>query len=368
MGNTIVHSLQTFLRQNWDKSSFEHLTGVQEKTIPLVLDGRDVIAESPTGSGKTLSYLLPVLERIETGKKNVQAVILAPSKELVMQITAEIGKWAEGSGIQAASLIGGANVKRQIEKLKKHPQIVAGTPGRILELIRQKKLKMHEVRTIVLDEGDQLLGKEYSGTVGKIVKSALRDCQLLLFSATLPEAVVQKAKELMKDPMLVHVKVDHAAQPVEHVYIVTGDPRDKIEQLRKIARMGGVRALVFLNDRWDVSVAAEKLRYKGIVAAELHGDMRKEEREKAVRLFRNGAAPLLLATDVAARGLDIPSITHVIHFDLAEDVSRYVHRSGRTGRLGSIAGTVISLVTPKEETVLKKYAKARDLDLKRRLC
>jgi superfamily II DNA/RNA helicase len=282
-----------------------------------------------------------------------------------MQILAEIGKWAEGSGIQSASFIGGANLKRQLEKLKKHPQIIVGTPGRMLELIRQKKLKMHEVKTIILDEGDQLLQPEHSGAIAQIIKSTLQDRQLLLFSATLHESAVQKAKTMMKDPALIQIKEEKAIKPVEHLYVVC-EARDKVELLRKIARMEKVRALVFMKDRWDVSVVAEKLKFKGIAAGELHSDLRKEEREKAVRLFQNGKLQLLLATDVAARGLDIPTITHVVHFNLAENVSQYVHRSGRTGRLGSTtAGTVISLITPKEEAVLKKYAKERNLNVKK---
>lgn len=365
MEPTFIHHLQPFLQQAWKNSTFEHSAFVQEKVIPAVLDGRDVIAVAPTGSGKTLAYLLPVLDRMDPGKQAVQAVILAPSKELVMQIQEEAGKWSQGSGIQSIPLIGGANVKRQIEKLKRHPHLVIGTPGRILELIRQKKLKMHEVKMMVLDEGDQLLGKEYSLTVGQIVKSAMRDCQILLFSATLPDATAQKAIDQMKEPLLIRIAKEEARSPVEHIYIVTGDPRGKIEQLRKIARMG-VRGLVFFNNKWDVSVAAEKLRFKGLAVAELHGDMRKEEREKSIRLFQNGDVPLLLATDVAARGLDIPVITHVIQFDLPGDVSAYVHRSGRTGRLGSNAGTVVSLVTPGEEKVLKKFAKAQHVELGRK--
>ncbi|MGG4038287.1 DEAD/DEAH box helicase [Heyndrickxia ginsengihumi] len=363
--NTVLPALKPFLQTAWQKSGFEQLSSVQERTLSKILEGKDVIVESPTGTGKTLAYLLPLLQQINVEVKQIQAVILAPSKELAMQILTEIQAWAASSGIQSASFIGGANVKRQVEKLKKHPQIVVGTPGRMLELIKQKKMKMHEVKTIVLDEGDQLLLPEHSDTVFQIIKTTKRERQLLLFSATLNEATIQKAREIMNEPELVLIKEEKALEPVEHIYFVS-DARDKIEVLRKLSRIEGIHALVFLNGRWDLSVLVEKLKYKGISVSALYRDLNKAEREKAIRLFQNGEVSLLLATDVAARGLHIPNITHVVHFDLADSISQYIHRSGRTGRLGTHNGKVVSIVTPREESQLKKYARERKLELKKK--
>jgi superfamily II DNA/RNA helicase len=182
--------VKPFIQSNWEKANFQEPTAIQKKSIPLILEGKDVFAESPTGTGKTLAYVLPLLNNIDEKKKNAQVVILAPSRELVMQIFEEIKKWSEGSGLTSASFIGGANIKRQLEKLKKSPQVIVGTPGRIHELIKLKKLKMHEVKAFVLDEGDQLLIPEHKNTIKEIIKTTLNDRQVVLFSATLNESTV----------------------------------------------------------------------------------------------------------------------------------------------------------------------------------
>lgn len=199
----VLPDLKPFLQTAWDKSSFEKLTAIQLHTVRFIIEGKDIIAESPTGSGKTLAYLLPLLQQIDPTEKNTQIVILASSHELVMQIHQEVQEWSRDSEIGSATLIGGANVKRQIEKLKKKPQIVIGTPGRMNELINQKKLKMHQVKTLVLDEADQLLVPEHISTIEKIVKSTLSERQVLVFSATLPETVQSKAKEIMHSPEVI---------------------------------------------------------------------------------------------------------------------------------------------------------------------
>lgn len=353
----LVNRLKGSFQQVWEKAGFSQPTSIQSYAIPHILEKRDVIAESPTGTGKTLAYLLPVLNRIDAEKKAVQAVILASSQELVMQILNEIQKWAEGSGIRGASFIGGANVKRQLEKLKKHPHIAVGTPGRVHELIKQKKLKMHEVKMVVLDEADQLLVPEHTDTVQQIVKSTLSDRQVILFSATLPDSTVNIAKELTNHAEIISVKKDETihAEKVNHIYFIS-EQREKIKLLEKISRLKALKALVFVKDIGNLAVLAEKLQYKKINASILHSDLNKMERQKALRNFRDGKTSMLIATDVAARGLDIEGITHVVHYDFPKDLNQYVHRSGRTGRFGA-AGTVISLVTEREERDLKKFAK-----------
>lgn len=354
-GISSIESYQSFIKENWEKAGFEKPTAVQAEAMPNILEGKDVIASSPTGTGKTLAYLLPLLERINQDNKGVQAVILAPSRELVMQILQEIQKWTEGTEILAASFIGGANLKRQLEKLKKRPKIVVGTPGRIYELITQKKLKMHEVKTIVLDEGDQLLLPEHKQAISGIVKSTLSDRQLLLFSATISPESIQKATAMMKNPELINITVKESPS-VEYQYFLC-DAREKIDVLRKLSVAGGFQALVFVRDIGNLSVLAEKLRFKDVSIGELHSDLKKEERAKAIKLFRDGETQFLLVTEVAARGLDLPGLTHVIHYDFPEELSQFVHRSGRTGRLGSSSGTVISIVTEREERKLKQFCR-----------
>jgi superfamily II DNA/RNA helicase len=363
----VLKTLKPFIQQAWEKAGFNQPTTIQTKAIPPIVEKKDVIAGSPTGTGKTLAYLLPVLNQIEADKRAVQAIILASSQELVMQILSEIQKWSEGSGIRAASFIGGANVKRQLDKLKKHPHIAVGTPGRVLELVKQKKLKMHEVKTVVLDEGDQLLVPEHTETVRQIIKSTLSDRQVVLFSATLPDHTVKLAKELTKDAEIITVQKDETidASKVEHIYFIS-EQRDKIKLIEKISRLESHKTLVFVKDIGNLTVLVEKLQFKGIEVQSLHSDLNKMERQKALKDFRDGKTSTLIATDVAARGLDIQGITTVVHYDFPKDLNQYIHRSGRTGRFGA-EGTVISLVTEREERELKKYARElnRPVELKR---
>ncbi|WP_053361559.1 DEAD/DEAH box helicase [Bacillus sp. FJAT-27251] len=354
---TIFKELKPFLQENWEKSGFTTPTDVQTRAIPLILGNTDVIAESPTGTGKTLAYLLPVLNKIDSQKRNAQAVILASSQELVMQILSEVQKWGEGSGITSTSIIGGANPKRQLEKLKKSPQVIVGTPGRVLELIKQKKLKMHEVKTVVLDEGDQLLVPEHRSTVESIIKSTLADRQVLLFSATLPNHTEQAARELVKDAEVIKIKQDSTIQSaeVEHIYFIS-EQRDKIKILEKLSRLDAFKGLVFLKDIGNLQVSAEKLNYKDIPALMLHSELTKQQRQASLKQFRERKNAMLLVTDIAARGLDIKGVTHVVHFDFPRDREQYIHRSGRTGRFGA-EGTVISIVNEREERELKQFCK-----------
>ncbi|MFJ8267651.1 DEAD/DEAH box helicase [Peribacillus asahii] len=367
MSNTpaLLEKMKPFIQQAWNKSGFAQATPIQLKAIPQIMEGKDVIAESPTGTGKTLAYLLPLLEKIDPDQSSPQALILASSRELVMQINEEVRIWSQGSSINGAAFIGGANVKRQLEKLKKRPQVIAGTPGRIQELITQKKLKMHEVKTIVLDEGDQLLVPEHLTTIRNIVKTTLKDRQVMMFSATLPQETEQAARAFMNEPVTIKVdKSEKMQSKVDHMYFVV-EKRDKFKILEKISRLEGMKGLAFINDIGELNVIGEKLKYKEVEVGLLHGESNKVDREKALRKLKSGKHPLLLATDVAARGLDIKGLTTVIHVDLANSIDQYVHRSGRTGRAGA-DGTVMSIVTEREERELKKMARELELSLQKK--
>jgi len=356
MIQSLISQLKPFLQEAWSKQGFQQPTSIQINAIPHILEGRDLVAQSPTGTGKTLAYLLPLLEKVDPEKKAIQAVILAPSQELVMQILEEVQKWSEGSGIRSASFIGGANVKRQLEKLKKHPHVVLGTPGRMLELIKQKKLKMHEVKTIVLDEADQLLTQEHFDIARNIVKSALSERQVILISATLTKEAEQLAMDFSNNPEVIRLEKDETIQAakVDHIYFVA-EQREKIKMLEKISRLDDLKALVFIKDIGSLTVISEKLTYNKIPSSLLHSDLNKMDRQASLRDFRTGKTNMLLATDVAARGLDIKDVTHVVHYDFPRDPKQYVHRSGRTGRFGA-EGTVISIVTEREERDLKRFA------------
>jgi superfamily II DNA/RNA helicase len=356
----MLTELKPFLQKAWTTSGFQNPTTIQEKSMHTLLDGKDVIAESPTGTGKTLSYLLPVLQKIDEESNHVQAVILAPTRELVMQINQEIQVWTKDSKISGASFIGGANVKRQLEKLKKRPQIVVGTTGRLQELIKLKKLKMHEVKMLVVDEADQVVEPEHIRDMESIIKSTLKDRQVMFYSATITPRAEKIAKEWMNNPEVIRVKREvKSSSNVEHVYIVA-EHREKVEVLRKLINMDDLKALTFLNDIEKMKDIEEKLKYKKVALNVLNATTTKREREFALKNFREGVSSLLLATDVAARGLDIEGLMYVINVDFPREPAQYTHRAGRTGRMGK-AGTVISIVTKREEQDLKKLSRTLNI-------
>ncbi|OLP64285.1 DEAD-box ATP-dependent RNA helicase CshB [Bacillus pumilus] len=352
---------KSFIQENFEAAGFEKPTAIQEKTAEWIMEKRDVIAESPTGTGKTLAYVLPLLNKIDATIKHPQVLILAPSRELVMQIFDVVQEFKQGSDIKAVSLIGGANIKKQQEKLKKHPNIVVATPGRVQELIKIKKLKMHEVKTVVLDEADQLLVPEHMKTIQAIIKSTLKERQILCFSATLKEETVQLIKDITSEPEVLKIgRSQEEAQKVGHYYLLC-DQRDKVKLLQKISRLDNMQALVFVRDITNLSIYAEKLAYHHVDLGVLHSEAKKADRAVILKAFEQREFPLLLATDIAARGIDIDDLPYVIHADLPNE-DGYIHRSGRTGRAGK-EGAVISLVTQQEHAMLKKMAKKLNISI-----
>lgn len=335
-------------------------TDIQKQVIPSALTGKDIIGQSATGTGKTLAYLLPLLQRLDTAKRETQVLILAPTHELAMQIHRQIELIANGAGLPviSAPIIGNVNISRQIEKLKEKPHMIVGSSGRILELIQKKKIVAQTVKSIVLDEADRLLDDQNIDSVKDVIKTTLRDRQLLLFSATFSQTVQSRVKELLKDPVVVQAKArEKVPASIEHLYFMA-EQRDKIEMLRKLTfHLNVRRGLVFINKGDQIGVVTEKLNYHGLDAVGLHGNSLKNERKKAVEDFRSGKARLLVASDLAARGLDIAGVLHVFNLDLPEEPEIYLHRVGRTGRSGQ-KGTAISLVTAGEAQRLKKFAQA----------
>ncbi|WP_248927754.1 DEAD/DEAH box helicase [Paenibacillus hamazuiensis] len=358
--------IQPFYIKKLQAAGISEPTPIQQTAIPAVLAGKDVIAQSQTGTGKTLAYVLPLLHKIDPQEKKLQAVILVPTRELGMQIMHELERLTKDSGIAAQALIGGAAIQRQIDKLKLHPHIVVGTPGRILELLKLRKLSMHYVRSVVVDEVDQVFDLGAMNEVEAVLKSMLRDRQILFFSATMPESVTAAAERWMRDPETISVNPgQRTSETLEHLYFVC-EERDKIDTLRRLVRLyNPPAAIVFINDVDDIGNVLEKMRYVGLSIEALYADAGKVERAKAMNAFRDGRFQLLLATDVAARGLDIPGVTHVINFDPPIDADHYVHRAGRTGRMGR-RGTAISIVTPKEEFILGKFEKALGIRIERK--
>lgn len=332
-------------------------TDIQADAIPFALENRDLIGQSQTGSGKTLAYLLPIFQKINTEKKEMQAIVLAPTHELAMQINDQIKRLSENSKmpVTSAAIIGEVNIKRQIEKLREKPHIIVGSTGRILELIKMRKISAHTIKTIVIDEGDKLLDQHNLSAVKNVVKTTMRDRQLMVFSATISESALNIAKDLMKDPEF--VKAEEKAtvnENISHMYLAC-EQRDKIEMLRKlVAAIKPERAIVFINNSEEIEITTAKLQYHHLNACAIYGNASKEERKNALEGFRLGKTQLLIASDVAARGLDVKDVTHIFNLDLPQDSKEYLHRVGRTGRAGK-SGTAISIVTEKEMPLIRRY-------------
>ncbi|MGC5323901.1 DEAD/DEAH box helicase [Brevibacillus sp. SYSU BS000544] len=353
------------LLQVLQKAKFTEPSSIQEQVIPVILDGKNVLAESPTGTGKTLAYLLPLCQKLEPEKKELQVLVLAPTHELVMQIQREAEKLLEPMGLHSVAVIGGVDPKRQLEKLKTHPVLIVATPGRIKELLDQRKLKVHTVKTLVVDEADRLVDQGFAGVVADVNKRLMRDTQRLFFSATLPKQVLSYLRDMVQEPVMFHVEKEESER-VLHMYIVS-ELRKKIDTLRRLIRLvNAKRTIVFINHLDRVEEIQERLAYHQIDCRFIHRDTGKEERSKTIQDFRDGKFPVLVATDIAARGIDIPEVEAIIHLDPAVDADAYIHRSGRTGRMGA-AGLVFSIIAPNQRFILEKFQKQTNIPIVERI-
>lgn len=336
-------------------------TDIQTKMIPAIMTGKDVVGRSETGSGKTLAYLLPIFQNIDPNVRGTQAIILTPTHELTAQVhrQAELLAKNAGANVGCALIIGTARLQRQVERLREKPPIVVGSTGRILDLIKRKKIQAHLVKTIVLDEGDRLLEDGNFAAVQAVIKTTLRGRQLVLLSASVGGETQQRAKEIMKEDALFvegASQVGQVPDTISHYFILTA-PREKFLMLRKVlAGEKPKKAMVFLNNPENIEVTVDKLNYHGIKAAGIYGQVGKLDRKTALDDFREGRVQVLVASDIGARGLDIPDVTHVINLDIPEDPTHYLHRAGRCGRQGQ-TGCAISIVTPYERRWIHKYEK-----------
>lgn len=320
---------------------FENFSPIQEKVYEPLREGHNVLGLAPTGSGKTLAYTIPLLEQL-TSKAGTQMMVIAPSQELAAQLTNVMRVWAKVLDLRVVSLIGGANVKRQIEKLKKHPEIVVGTPGRMLELAEAKKLKLHKLQSVVLDEADELLTEETLISCRALISHGPARVQMCFFSATKTKILDELPRWFGIDIEMIDVRSSDNTQGKVTHYLLETPVRKRVDTLRKLAHLDGFYALVFFKQVATIQAAAEKLHYLGVKAAILDGQQRQVQREQALRDLRQRKISLLLTTDVAARGLDIVDLPAVVNFDLPKDANTYIHRVGRTGRMGA-AGAVINL-------------------------
>lgn len=347
-----------------EKQNITVPTDVQRKVIPEVLKNKDLIVRSQTGTGKTLAYLIPIFEKLKENN-DLHTIILVPTHELAAQVHKQIEFLAQNSDIKARSalIIGNVNIDRQITKLKEKPQIIVGSAGRILELIKKRKITAHTVKSIIIDEADRLMLENTCEDVKAIIKTTLKERQLMMFSATISAQTVKKAEEIMKEPLYVEVEeVIAVPETIEHIYFVA-EERDKIDTLRKLLRtINPERAIVFAGKSDEIEIILSKLLYHKFSVHAIHGANIKLDRKKALDDFKSGKVPILLASDIAARGLDISGVTHVFNLNVPEDPKAYVHRVGRTGRAGN-SGMAVSIVSPKELSTIKSYKNALKINM-----
>lgn len=332
-------------------------TPVQESVIPHLLQGRDVIAQARTGTGKTAAFALPALHNLDPGNKEVQVLVLSPTRELAMQV----GKAMEGYGkhdqVSVLTIYGGASYGLQKGTLRKGASVVVGTPGRLLDLMRQGNLKLESVKLLILDEADEMLSMGFTEEVEEIVSALPAQRQTALFSATLPREIQALAEKATRKPVKVNLSEEISTTSVSLAYYVVKET-DKVAAVTRIFEMEDVKsALVFCRTRAQTSVMAAELTRAGIPTEALSGAMEQEQREHVLRRFRNETFSVLVATDVAARGLDIEHLSHVVNMDLPQSPDTFVHRIGRVGRAGR-SGQAFTLITPKEEWKLQRIERA----------
>ncbi|MBY5035255.1 DEAD/DEAH box helicase [Streptococcus gallolyticus] len=347
----------TSWQEQLEQLNFTGFTAIQEAAFQPISLGKNLLGISPTGTGKTLAYLWPSLLSL-TPKKAQQLLILAPNTELAGQIFEVCKTWAEPIGLTAQLFLSGSSQKRQIERLKKGPEILIGTPGRIFELIKLKKVKMMNINTIILDEFDELFSDSQYHFVDKILRYAPRDHQLIYMSATAKFDQKKLATDVVKLDL-----TDQKLDNIQHCYMMV-DKRDRMELLRKLANIPDFRALAFFNSLSDLGAAEEKLTYRQANVVSLASDVNVKFRKVIIEKFKELEINLLLATDLVARGMDIDNLECVLNFEVPRDKEVYTHRAGRTGRMGK-DGFVITLVTnPSDLKNLKKYATVSEIVLK----
>lgn len=340
------------------KKGIKEPTPIQEKAIPPVFKGADVIAQAQTGTGKTLAFLLPILQRVHVDLKQEQVLIIAPTRELVRQIADEAKGIGEALGVDVLPLIGGKTIEAQLQRLGRRPQVIVGTPGRLLDHVERGSLPLNGIRQIVLDEADQMLHMGFLPQVEELILRTPAKRQLLLFSATMPDKIRHLAKTYMQKPMSVTAEgAQVTLEGIEQTVIML-EAKDKLPRLiAQLKKDDPFLAIVFCNKKEGAVSLSYDLIAAGFNIGELHGDMTQGRRIQVLREFAKARIQILVATDIAARGIDIEGITHVYNYDVPHDVDYYIHRIGRTGRAGS-TGVAMTFATPEEEVWVRRIERA----------
>ncbi|MBT3297892.1 DEAD/DEAH box helicase [archaeon] len=349
-----------------EKKGFTEPTTIQAKVIPLLLEGKkDVVGQSQTGTGKTAGFALPILEKIKLNAKSIQAIILTPTRELAIQVAKEIDSLKGKKNVKILSVYGGSSIVSQIQALKKGVDIVVGTPGRVMDLQNRKVLKLNHIKFAVLDEADEMLNMGFVEDIEDILVNTPEDKNMLLFSATMPRQILKIAKNYMREYEFIEVeKKNVITETVEQIYYDV-NAHDRVEAIRRIIDSNiDFHGIIFCNTKAAVDTLAHQLTRMNYSSAALHGDITQSQREKILQKFRNKYVKVLIATDVAARGIDVNDLTHVINFSLPQSPESYVHRIGRTGRAGK-KGISITLVIPSERRKLSFVERINSCKLKK---
>ncbi|WP_137791242.1 DEAD/DEAH box helicase [Bacillus sp. E(2018)] len=329
-------------------------TPIQKETIPVILEGKDVVGQAQTGTGKTLAFVLPLLQKVDAERDAIQGLIVAPTRELAIQITAEVRKLTEALGeINVLAVYGGQDVIAQMHKLEGKVHVVVATPGRLLDHIRRETIDLSHVSTFVLDEADQMLHIGFLDDIEDIMYEVPEDRQTLLFSATMPDEVKKLAETYTNNPQDIHVKTKQITlKEIRQRIVETTDRGKQNDLVQTIRLLRPYLAIIFCRTKRRASKLNEALQNMGYNSDELHGDLSQAKREDVMRRFREGEIQYLVATDVAARGLDVEGVTHVFNYDIALDAESYIHRIGRTGRAGG-KGLAVTFVAQKDRRLLQ---------------
>lgn len=348
-----------------DEYGYKEPTPIQVKTIPFIMEGKDVIGQSQTGTGKTASFGLPLIESIDVSLNKVQAIILCPTRELATQVTGELRKFTKyKEGVKVLAVYGGESIERQIKGLKQGVKIVVGTPGRVMDHMRRKTLKLDNVKMCVLDEADEMLNMGFEEDIETILKEVPSERQTVLFSATMNKRILGITKKYLKEPKNIKIKVKElTVDRIEQISLEVKQAMKDDTVMRLIDLNNPTKAVVFCNTKRKVDDLIEKLKSNGYKAESLHGDIKQAQRDRIMKRFKTGEFQILVATDVVARGIDVDELELVINYDIPQEEEYYVHRIGRTGRNGNI-GKAYTFVVGKEKSKIysiQKYANTKIL-------
>ena len=358
----ISHDIDNVLK----KSGIQNPTPIQQDSIIHILNNKDVIAEAQTGTGKTLAFLLPIFENISLNSQGIQALIISPTRELAIQITEEANKLSTAKDIGVLSMYGGKDIGSQMKKLKGNIKLIIATPGRLLDHLKRKTVKLNTLKTIVLDEADQMLLMGFRNEIDLIMKETPKKKQTLCFSATMDSAVKKLAYRYMNDPIIVSVKKEEITLANINQEVVETIDREKREALYKVLDEDNpFMAIIFCRTKRRADELEVVMHRRGYNCKVIHSDIQQSKRERIMKSFRNADIQYLIATDVASRGLDIGGVDHIYNYDIPENVETYIHRIGRTGRAGEKGYTCL-FVDPKDSRMLSEIEKSIKLNIPRR--